>query len=191
MKHHRSIALPTIAVLTLLAIPGCASWDVRSESARTPETHTQAQPARQLSPIDQLRALSGTWVAVAPPEKGQKPAMVVFKPTAGGSAVMETMFPGSDREMVNLFTPDANGLAMTHYCSMGNQPQMMTKTIADPSPKSLTFSLSHVYGLRTPGDWHNTGLTLTLDDTQHLTQVWTYEYNGKKGTNTFRFTRTL
>ena len=52
MKHHRSIALPTIAVLILLAIPGCASWDVRSESARTPETHTQApsgsEPAFEL-----------------------------------------------------------------------------------------------------------------------------------------------
>jgi len=72
-----------------------------------------------------------------------------------------------------------------------NQPQMMTKTIADPLPKSLTFSLSHVYGLKTTGDWHNKGLTLTLEDTQHLTQVWTYEYKEKTGTNTFRFTRTL
>ena len=44
--------------------------------------------------------------------------------------------------------------------------------------------------MKTPGDWHNTGLTVTLEDTQLLTQVWTYEYNGKKGTNTFRLTRT-
>jgi hypothetical protein len=32
-------------------------------------------------------------------------------------------------------------------------------------------------------------LTVTLEDKQHLTQVWTYEYNGKKGANTFQFTR--
>jgi hypothetical protein len=66
---------------------------------------------------------------------------------------------------------------------------MVTTTITEPLAKSLTFSLSHVTGMKTPGDWHNTGLTVTLEDTQHLTQVWTYEYNGKKGTNTFRFTR--
>ena len=104
---------------------------------------------------------------------------------------MEESRPGTEAPMFTMFTVDGDHLIATHYCSMGNQPQMMTKTIADPSTKSLTFSLSHVYGLKTPGDWHNTGLTLTLDDTQHLTQVWTYEYNGKKGTNTFRFTRTL
>jgi len=67
---------------------------------------------------------------------------------------------------------------------------MVTVTITESLAKSLMFSLSRVTGMKTPGDWHNTGLTVTLEDTQLLTQVWTYEYNGKKGTNTFRLTRT-
>jgi len=67
---------------------------------------------------------------------------------------------------------------------------MFTTTVTGPLAKNLTFSLSRVTGMKTPGDWHNTGLTVTLEDPQHLTQMWTYEYNGKKGTNTFRLTRT-
>ena len=60
----------------------------------------------------------------------------------------------------------------THHCAAGNQPQM--------------FSLSRVTGMKTPGDWHNTGLTVTLEDTRLLTQVWTYEYNGKKAPGKLR-----
>jgi hypothetical protein len=67
---------------------------------------------------------------------------------------------------------------------------MATKAIAQPLSKSLSFSLARVTGMATPEDWHNTGLILTLEDMQHLTQEWSYEYNGKKGTTTFHFTRT-
>src|SRR5919202_337691 len=108
--------------------------------------------------------------------------------TADGSALMEE-FRAGKTVMVTMFTVDGDHLIATHYCSAGNQPQMMTKAITDPSAKSLTFSLSHAYGMKTPGDWHNTGLTVTIEDDQHLTQVWTYEYDGETGTNTFRFTR--
>ena len=92
--------------------------------------------------------------------------------------------------MVTMFTVDGDHLIATHYCNAGNQPQMMTGPITDPSARSLAFTLSRVTGMQTSQDWHNTGLTVTLEDKQHLTQVWTYEHDGKKGTNTFHFTRT-
>src|SRR6266849_5086593 len=114
----------TFAVITMIVFSGCAHWDVPPKSAAQSEARPQMQAVSKPSPIDQLRALSGTWVATTPPEKGQKPMSVVFKPTAGGSAVMESMFPGSDEEMVNMFTQDGRGLLMTHYCRMGNQPRM-------------------------------------------------------------------
>src|SRR3954466_12568716 len=56
-----------------------------------------------------ISALGGTWVAVGAPQ-GQKPMTLVFKPTAGGSAIIETMFPGSDREMVNVYSIDGGGV---------------------------------------------------------------------------------
>jgi hypothetical protein len=109
--------------------------------------------------------------------------------TADGSALMEDVRAGTD-EMVTMFTVDGNHLITTHYCSAGNQPQMMTGAITEPLAKSFTFSLARVTGMKPPGDWHNTGLTVMMEDKEHLTQVWTSEYKGKKGTNTFHFTRT-
>jgi hypothetical protein len=134
--------------------------------------------------FEHLTALVGEWKGV---QDGTE-MNLTYTLTADGSALMEE-FRAGKTVMVTMFTVDGDHLIATHYCSAGNQPQMMTQAITDPSAKSLTFSLSHAYGMKTPGDWHNTGLTVTMEDGQHLTQVWTYEYNGKSGTNTFHFTR--
>jgi len=135
--------------------------------------------------FEQLASLVGEWQGM----QGDTEIKLVYTLTADGSALMEE-FRAAKTAMVTMFTLDGDHIIATHYCSAGNQPQMVTKSITEPLAKGLTFSLSSVTGLKTPGDWHNTGLTVTLEDKQHLTQVWTYEYDGKKGTNTFHFTRT-
>ena len=135
--------------------------------------------------FERLASLAGEW-------KGTQDGTditLTYNLTADGSALMEE-FRAGKTVMVTMFTVDGDHLIATHYCSAGNQPQMMTGPITDPSAGSLAFKLSHVTGMKTPEDWHNTGLTVIMHDKQHLTQVWTYEDGGKKGTNTFRFTRT-
>ncbi len=134
--------------------------------------------------FERLTSLVGQWKGT---QDGRE-MRLTYTLTSRGSALMEE-FRAGETVMVTMFTVDGDHLIATHYCSVGNQPQMVTKAITDPSAKSLAFSLSHAYGMKTPADWHNTGLTVTLEDEQHLTQVWTYEYNGKTGTNTFHFTR--
>jgi hypothetical protein len=134
--------------------------------------------------FEHLTSLVGEW-------KGRQDGTemkLTYTLTADGSALMEE-FRAGKTVMLTMFTVDGDHLIATHYCSAGNQPQMVTKAITEPLAKSLVFSLSRVTGLKTPGDWHNTGLTVTMEDNQHLTQVWAYEYNGKSGTNTFHFTR--
>ena len=88
-----------------------------------------------------------------------------------------------------MFTVDGDRLIATHYCSAGNQPQMVTAAITESNSKTLTFSLVRVTGLKDPGDFHNTGLKVLLEDPDHLTQEWTYLYQGKSGFSTFHFTR--
>ena len=145
-----------------------------------------AEKANSLLAFERLTSLVGEWKMT----QGDAEVKLIYTLVANGSTLMEELRPGTETPMITMFTVDGDHLIATHYCSAGNQPQMMTKAIADPSGKSLTFSLSHVYGMKAPGDWHNTGLTVTVEDKQHLTQVWTYEYDGKVGTNTFHFTRT-
>lgn len=72
--------------------------------------------------FDKLKALSGTWSAEV---KGMgAAATVAWKTTAGGSAVVETLFQGTDHEMMSVYFLDGGTLRMTHYCAAGNQPRM-------------------------------------------------------------------
>jgi hypothetical protein len=66
---------------------------------------------------------------------------------------------------------------------------MVTGVPGDFEKNGLTFSLARVTGMKTPDDWHNTGLTVTLDDKDHMTQRWTYLHKGKTGTTIFHYTR--
>ncbi len=102
---------------------------------------------------------------------------------------MEEFRPKNGPMMVTLFSVDGDHLIATHYCSARNQPQMATAAITEPQAKSLAFSLIRVTGLKSPDDWHNTGLVVTLDDSDHFTQEWTYRQKSSTGKNVFHFTR--
>jgi len=55
--------------------------------------------------------------------------------------------------MVTMFSVVGDHLVATHYCSAGNQPQMVTEPIADPQKNVLAFSLvAHITGMTTPDE---------------------------------------
>ncbi len=132
----------------------------------------------------QLTSLVGEWEAV---QEGV-PVKETYTLTANGSVLMSETKPADSQPMITMFTVDGDHLIATHYCVAGNQPQMVTSAPGDLE-KGLTFSLERVTGMKTPDDWHNTGITLTLDDKDHMTQRWTYLYKGKTGTTVFHYAR--
>jgi len=134
--------------------------------------------------FDRLASLKGQW-------KGEQDGVkisLIYALTANGSALMEEFRPESGPVMITLFTVDGDHLIATHYCSAKNQPQMVTSAITDVQ-KPLAFSLARVTGLKSPDDWHNTGLTVIQEDNDHLTQEWTYQSKGKTGKSVVRYTR--
>ncbi len=169
-RTHRSAVLAAVIALALIG------------AAITPAVE---KPGSVLA-FEQLASLVGEWKGV----QGDTEIKLTYTLTADGSALMEEFRPAAKAAMVTMFTVDGDHIIATHYCSAGNQPQMVTKAITEPLAKSLTFSLSHVTGMMTREDWHNTALVLTVEDKQHLTQEWSYEYKGKRGTTVFHFTRT-
>ena len=132
----------------------------------------------------QMATLAGEWEAI----QDGVPVKETYALTAKGSVLMSETKPADSEPMITMFTVDGDHLIATHYCVAGNQPQMVTGVPSDLE-KGVTFSLERVTGMKTPDDWHNTGLTLTLDDKDHMTQRWTYLYKGKTGTTTFHYTR--
>ena len=147
----------------------------------------QTQPqnsSKSAAVFKQLTSLVGEWEAV---QEGV-PVKETYTLTANGSVLMSETKPADSQPMITMFTVDGDHLIATHYCVAGNQPQMVTGAPGDLG-KGLIFSLERVTGMKTPDDWHNTGVTLTLDDKDHMTQRWTYLYKGKTGTTVFHYTR--
>jgi hypothetical protein len=134
--------------------------------------------------FDRLTSLKGEWKG----EMSGVTTTLIYRVTSNGSALMEECRPENGREMVTMFSVDGDHLIATHYCSAKNQPQMATSTITD-AQKPLMFSLVRVTGLKSPNDWHNTGLTVIQEDDDHLTQEWSYQFKDKTGKNIFHFTR--
>jgi hypothetical protein len=134
--------------------------------------------------FDRLASLKGEWKG----EINGVNTTLIYTLTANGSALMEECQAEKGPEMITVFTIDGDHLIATHYCSAKNQPQMATSAITD-AQKRLAFSLVRVTGLKSPDDWHNTGLTVIQDDNDHLTQEWSYQFKGKTGKNIFHFTR--
>jgi alpha-amylase/alpha-mannosidase (GH57 family) len=135
--------------------------------------------------FDRLTSLEGEW-------KGEPDGVkttLIYTLTADGSVLMEKCRPEGGPEMITMFTVDGDHLIATHYCAAKNQPQMVTLAITD-AQKPLVFSLARITGLKSPDDFHNTGLTVIQEDNDHLTQEWTYASKGKSGKNVFYFTRT-
>ena len=162
--------LLTVAVL---AIPVLAA----AENAAAPTT-------KSVSTFKQLKSLVGEWEAV----QDGVPVRETYTETANGSVLMAETRPANEPAMITMFTVDGDHLIATHYCIAGNQPQMVTG-VPEDLQTGVAFTLARVTGMKTPDDWHNTGITIKLDDPNHMTQRWTYLYKGKAGTTVFHYTR--
>src|ERR1043166_2060904 len=111
----------------------------------------------------QMKSLVGEWEAV----QDGVPVIETYTLTANGTALMAETRPGNDPAMITMFTMDGDHLIATHYCVAGNQPQMVSRA-PDDLRKGVKFALARVTGMKTPGDWHNTGITIMLDDSNHM-----------------------
>lgn len=123
-------ALCTLAVcITALAqplTPATPTVTCCGEVVAATATCAEEAPA-----LDRIKALAGEWVQVD--QNGQPTDTVIsrIRVTAGGSAVHETLFPGTDMEMITLYHMDGNDLILKHYCMLGNQPRMVARSISD------------------------------------------------------------
>ena len=139
--------------------------------------------------FEKIKALSGDW-EVAPSagahDHGPMSGAVSYKVTAGGSAVLETLFGGSEHEMVTLYYIDGDALVLTHYCMLGNRPHMLAQPQTEPN--KLTFKCAD--GDKIEAEDHMHQATFTFVDPDHLKTEWVLYKEGKPaGTHAFQLTR--
>ncbi|HVP40296.1 MAG TPA: hypothetical protein VMS93_14050 [Candidatus Saccharimonadales bacterium] len=159
-----------LAVLALAALPLALA-----SAAEMKHQHAAAGP----SALDPIKKLAGEWVGKAGPAGGKEmDAAVTYHVTASGSAVMETLFPGTDHEMVTMYTLDKGNVVLTHYCDSGNQPRM--KARKGTPANELVFDFAGGANLDPGKDRFMHNAKMVLVDDRHLRSEWTSWQGGKE-----------
>ena len=168
MQTSRTVVTLTLA-LAWFALPAAA------------QEHAM-QPSKG---FEQLKPLLGEWDGQA---AGGKAVHASYQLVSGGTALLERLGMGSEPEMVTVYTADGDRLAVTHFCSAGNQPQMQTAAVTSPTTE-FSFSFVRATNLASPSAGHMHHLTVALQDHDHFTEAWTWSEKGAEHTEIFHFTR--
>jgi hypothetical protein len=127
------------------------------------------------SGFERFKLLAGEWVGGQTKEGLE--LRVQYKVTSGGSAVVETVFPGTDHEMVSVIHPDGADVILTHYCMLGNQPQM--RAAGGGHGNKIEFKFVHATNMKSDKDSHMHDVTFTFVDKDTLSSEWTLYADGK------------
>lgn len=120
--------------------------------------------------LNRIKALAGRWESTTSMfGKENEKVYTEYEVTAGGSAVLERIFPGTPNEMISVYYDDDKGrLAMTHYCIMRNRPTLKLKKSTDDS---LIFDVAKVEGLKSKDDPSMGDMTLKFQDKDHFSST--------------------
>jgi hypothetical protein len=140
-----------------------------------------AKPAVAKAPasgrLDVIKKLAGEWVEVGADGNPTDKVVATYRVTAGGTTVEETLFGGTDHEMVTLYHLDGEDLVLTHYCVLGNQPRM--KADRQPEPNKLIFRCIGGTNIKSERDEHMHQATLVWKDDNRLSSEWVEFKDGK------------
>ena len=168
----------SVAILAL-------TFGMNVSAQETPAAKVTAKNAT----FDKLKTLKGDWEIVrAPGEHGAHAGGVSYKVIASGSALQETIFGGTDHEMVTLFYQDGEEMALTHYCMLQNRPVMREKRQSDPN--KIVFACRKEDNLKIEAEDHMHEVTFTFTDADHVKAEWVMYKGGKAdGAHAFEFVR--
>jgi hypothetical protein len=163
--------LITIMVLVLLGIA------LASLSAGAGEMKTGV-PVVHSKDFEAMKALVGAWEGSADMGKGMEAFKVTYELTSAGNAILERSFAGSSHEMVTIYHDSGGKLAMTHYCSVGNQPRMDLRNSGDNAMEFVLSEKNH--GLSSLAETHMHALRIAFDNKDSITEKWTLFDKGEK-----------
>lgn len=120
----------------------------------------------------------GTWEGISEHDGKKDKATITYKLTSGGSAIVENLFQNTPHEMVSVYHDDGGGkLMMTHYCALGNQPDLRIKNASD---NKLEFEYISGSDIIPEKDAHMHSLTITFLNKDNMVHEWKMFNDGKE-----------
>jgi hypothetical protein len=123
-----------------------------------------------LQQFETLKKLAGDWVEIDKDGKPTDKVVSSIRVTSAGSAIQETLSPGSDHEMVTMYFLDGDDLLLTHYCALGNQPRMRAE--AGQDARRIAFKFVGGTNLKSPDEHHMHEATLTIAGPDRYQAEW-------------------
>lgn len=170
---QRSLGFMLVAAIAIpLALQASAGQDAAEDQPPGPT-------------LDFIKGMVGDWVAVGEDGLPGEQIVSTSRVTAGGFAVIETVFPGTEHEMVTVYYMDGEDLVLTHYCVAGNQPHMRARR--DSPTGSVVFECQGGANINTVEDAHMHSAVIHIQDKDHMHTVWSM-FAGTESTYTADFT---
>jgi hypothetical protein len=171
MRNSRVRLVVSIVAASALIVPVVAI-------ARSPqEEKKQEKKGGAAACFARMKQLVGDWVIKD--ESGKEVVALRYKVTAGGSALQEIDFPGTDHEMISLYHMDGDSLVLTHYCHLGNQPKL--KATASSTPEKIAFECAGGTYVKSHDEMHIHRGVVTFKGSDQMVSEWTGFTEGKAG----------
>ncbi len=159
------LKITSLCATLVLAALGALNAEEPAKKADSPE-------------FARMKTLVGTWTGKTDMGQGPVEMTIQYRLIAGGSVLEERIAAGTPHEMVSMYYDKAGKLAMTHYCVLGNRPEMALK---GSDAKSITFDLdASCCAFDTKKESHMHGVVLTFDDANTITSSCTAFIDGKE-----------
>ncbi len=173
-----------ILVVMIVIFAGLAFGPVAAVSG---EPMTPA-PIIHSGDFDRMKGLVGAWEGTVDMGHGMETLKVTYELTSAGNAILERFAAGQQHEMVTVYHDHGGKLAMTHYCTLGNQPHM---ELTNPGETTMKFVLSEKEpNLASLNEMHMHALTITVDGKDRISQTWTlYDKAAKKSDVSIKLAR--
>jgi hypothetical protein len=175
-----------ISVFTMAIVAGLAFGPFAAVSA---EHQMMPAPIAHSSDFEKMKGLVGTWEGKVDMGHGMETLRVTYEVTSAGNAILERFAAGQPHERVTVYQDRSGKLAMTHYCTLGNQPHM---ELMNPGETTMKFVLSEKNpGLTSLNETHMHALTITVDGKDSISHTWTlYDKGVKKSDVSVKLMRT-
>jgi len=124
--------------------------------------------------LSTVKDLVGDWEEIGSDGKPTGAIVSQYRLTAGGTTVLETVFPGTKHEMVTLYSEEDGALVLTHYCTSGNQPRMRAERT---QPNRIVYRMTGIANLDSESEPHMRQGTVTWLGEDEIETEW-LEYRG-------------
>ncbi|MCA9399384.1 MAG: hypothetical protein KC618_06520 [Candidatus Omnitrophica bacterium] len=145
------------------------------------EDHQMPPPYEGSVEFQKIKSLAGEWRGKHTMGDQEIEVSATYAVTSNGSAVVETLNPGTADEMVSIYSDVKGKLSMTHYCALANAPKLDLKASDD---HSITLDFAADNAIDPTAEQHMHGLMITFLEGDKIEHNWSYYSDGQQAGST-------